>query len=229
MCSTDDPEIATVARVWGADVLDRPAILATATATSADVALHALDAMEGAAPDITFRAVVLLQPTSPFTDPADVVAAVGRFDGSGGRSVASVSATHPAGWHVSRPAGGSDPDGPIRRVDVEDAEEVLTGAIYVVAPQSSGRRAVSSGPTPSACGWRPNAASTSTHRPTWRSRRRSRRGGLSPPPRLRQLAWAASLPTPARFRPTRARVPPSRARARSLVPPSRTRRGRSRC
>jgi UDP-hydrolysing UDP-N-acetyl-D-glucosamine 2-epimerase len=134
VCSTDDADIAAAARAWGAEVLDRPAELATATATSVDVALHALGALAGGSDASPFRAVVLVQPTSPLTDPDDLVAAVARFDAGGGRSVASVAASHPADWHVTRDAGPAGGGGPIRRVEAEDAAEVLSGAVYVVAP-----------------------------------------------------------------------------------------------
>lgn len=137
LCSTDDAAIANAATVWGAEVLDRPSHLASATATSVDVALHALDALDardGTADATPFRAVVLVQPTSPLTDPADLVAAVERFDMGGGRSVASVTTTHPAGWHVTREAGPAGGDGPIRRIDATDDTEVLSGAVYVIAP-----------------------------------------------------------------------------------------------
>ena len=44
VCSTEDQEIATAASTWGLRVLDRPDALATDTATSLEVAIHALDA-----------------------------------------------------------------------------------------------------------------------------------------------------------------------------------------
>ncbi|MDN4480443.1 acylneuraminate cytidylyltransferase [Demequina muriae] len=65
--STDDADIAAVARQYGAEVIDRPASLATDTATSEDALLHALDAITsttGRAP----RVLAFLQATSPFID-----------------------------------------------------------------------------------------------------------------------------------------------------------------
>ena len=47
VCSTDDQEIAAAASTWGIRVLARPDALATDTATSLEVALHALDALAG--------------------------------------------------------------------------------------------------------------------------------------------------------------------------------------
>lgn len=67
LVSTEDDEIAEIARQAGAEVpFMRPAYLASDTATSVDVLAHVLDAM----PD--FERVVLLQPTSPFRTGADV-------------------------------------------------------------------------------------------------------------------------------------------------------------
>jgi N,N'-diacetyllegionaminate synthase len=138
ICSTDDPAIADVARAWGAEVLDRPAALATSEATSVEVALHALDALGasggGSTDGSSFRALVLVQPTSPLTDPGDLVTAVERFDAGGGRSVTSVTTAHPAGWHVGRDAGPAGGPATIRQWEATDAGEILTGAIYVVDP-----------------------------------------------------------------------------------------------
>ena len=56
--STDDEEIAETAKYYGAEVLMRPAYLATDTASTQDVMVHALQQKPA---DI----LVLLQPTSP--------------------------------------------------------------------------------------------------------------------------------------------------------------------
>src|SRR4029077_8986710 len=95
LCSTDDPAIAAFARAWGADVLVRPAELATATASSIDVALHALDSLRE-----PVGALVLLPPTSPLTEPADVLGALEAFEAGGRAGVASVTRTHPARFHI---------------------------------------------------------------------------------------------------------------------------------
>lgn len=59
--STEDAEIATVAREWGAEVLDRPPELAADTAISREVIKHALVTLDA---DVS----VLLQPTNPIRD-----------------------------------------------------------------------------------------------------------------------------------------------------------------
>ena len=143
VCSTDDPAIATAARAWGAETpFERPAPLATADATSVDVALHVLEAL--AAGGSRFRALVLVQPTSPLTDPADLVTAVERFDAGDGRGVVSLAGAHPAAWHQVL-----GPDDAVSAVVADDAEAILTGAFYVVDPiaLASSRRFVEAGVT----------------------------------------------------------------------------------
>ena len=81
--STDDAEIAAVAREWGADVVERPAEIAGDTASSESAVLHALG--ELAAGGIEVSVVAMLQATSPFIDApalADAVrlVAADRFD-----------------------------------------------------------------------------------------------------------------------------------------------------
>ena len=132
VCSTDDPEIARIAAAWGAEVLERPAHLAGDDATSVDVALDVLERLD---PDGAFETLVLLQPTSPLTEPLDVVGAVARHRQTGA-GVVSIAASHPPTWH-HRLADGD-------RLVADGAEDVgaaagagagthqlLTGAIYV--------------------------------------------------------------------------------------------------
>ena len=64
--STDDSEIAAIAKKYGADVpFMRPVELANDTATHLDVMKHAIDFMEKKE-GIVYDYVVILQPTSPF-------------------------------------------------------------------------------------------------------------------------------------------------------------------
>lgn len=126
-CSTDDAAIVAAARAWGADeIIERPSRLATDSATSVDVVLHALDSL--AASGWEGSTLVLLQPTSPLTEPADVIAALALFEGGDGRGVVSVTRAHPVSWHQRR-----DPDGALRAVDPQDGEHILTGAFYITA------------------------------------------------------------------------------------------------
>ena len=75
--STDDEEIAAAARAAGADVpFMRPAALASDSASSIAVALHALEML--AAAGHSYDYLVLLEPTSPLTEPQDVDRALAR-------------------------------------------------------------------------------------------------------------------------------------------------------
>ncbi|HYE94017.1 MAG TPA: acylneuraminate cytidylyltransferase family protein [Terriglobales bacterium] len=80
LVSTDDAEIAEVARAWGAEVpFMRPAELATDAATTEVVLQHALAWLEGeerTAVDV----IVLLEATSPFRAPGLVDEVVGALE-----------------------------------------------------------------------------------------------------------------------------------------------------
>jgi len=97
--STDDPRIAGAGRDVGLDVpFTRPAELATDSASSIDVAIHALDEMLRAG-DAPYDAVMLLQPTTPFRTSADIDAAIALLGATGADSVISVvdvGGHHPA-------------------------------------------------------------------------------------------------------------------------------------
>ena len=84
--STDDAEIAAIARTQGADVpFMRPAALASDTATTPVVILHALDQLPG------FDIVVVLQPTNPFRSHEDVDEAIALMHWRNAPSVVSVT------------------------------------------------------------------------------------------------------------------------------------------
>ena len=129
LCSTDDDAIAEAAAAWGGTVLRRPATLTTDHASSVEVALHALAA--SSSDGAPFGTLVLIQPSSPLLEPADVVAAVRRHRATG-RGVTTVVASHPTRWHLPM-------DDETLGVAVDDApphkEVLLAGACYVVAAQ----------------------------------------------------------------------------------------------
>jgi CMP-N,N'-diacetyllegionaminic acid synthase len=70
--STEDPEIAAVARTLGVEVLDRPAELADDAAMTVDVLRHVLTQVEA-------DTVVLLQATSPIRDDGLIDRCIRRF------------------------------------------------------------------------------------------------------------------------------------------------------
>lgn len=139
LVSTDDEEIAAAARAHGALVpWLRPAKLATDTARSIDVVLHALDWYERAHGAV--GGSMLLQPTSPFRTVATIRAAAARFRDLGADAPVvgvSPSETHPA-WTFSlegsrmRPFCGWDSLA-LRSQDLPPAY-ALNGSIYVSTP-----------------------------------------------------------------------------------------------
>jgi CMP-N-acetylneuraminic acid synthetase len=80
--STEDPEIARVSREWGADVIDRPAALATDTATTLSVLQDLLSKVEA-------DTVVLLQCTSPVRTPGLIDQCIEKFQKSGADALAT--------------------------------------------------------------------------------------------------------------------------------------------
>jgi N-acylneuraminate cytidylyltransferase len=73
--STDDPEIAAVARAWEAEAVHRPVELASDTATSEAALAHALETIEQGG-GTTFDLVVFLQCTSPIRAAQDIDRAI---------------------------------------------------------------------------------------------------------------------------------------------------------
>jgi len=84
--STDDPEIADVAREWGGDVpFLRPAELARDDTPGIAPVIHALEQIGG------YDLVVLLQPTSPLRAPSDIDGCLEKLTASGAPACVSVT------------------------------------------------------------------------------------------------------------------------------------------
>ncbi|WP_327085168.1 N-acetylneuraminate synthase family protein [Nonomuraea sp. NBC_01738] len=129
--STDHGEIAAAAAEAGASVVTRPAELSGASASSESAVLHALATL-AAGPDAAEpEAVVLVQCTSAFIDPADLDAAVTRVLDGEADVVFSGIETHEFLW---TPAGvGVNHDREVRLPRQErDAQFRETGAFYVM-------------------------------------------------------------------------------------------------
>lgn len=138
--STDDPLIAEISKQHGATVPGlRPAELATDTATSVDVAIHALDAYEAAHGSID--GLMLLQPTSPFRGEGTIQQAVALFESNGRRPVVGVGQAepHPA-WSFYLKQNTLVPilgwDGFKHRSQDLSPAYALNGAMYVVSPET---------------------------------------------------------------------------------------------
>ena len=132
--TTDCPEIKSVSLEWGAEVIDRPVVLASDTASSLDVIHHALTELhkEGA---LTSH-FILLQPTSPLRNAKHIKEAVGLFENSRAASLVSVTeAEHPVQKHFFERDGQLEPvfsweDLTKPRQELEKAY-LVNGAIYI--------------------------------------------------------------------------------------------------
>jgi CMP-N-acetylneuraminic acid synthetase len=111
LCSTDDPEIADVARGAGAEVpFLRPTDLAADTSEDWPVFMHVLDFLdtrEGYRPDV----IVNLRPTSPLRTPTHVDDAIRLLLDTGADSVKAVclARQHPHKMWLRQPGGGIEP------------------------------------------------------------------------------------------------------------------------
>jgi CMP-N,N'-diacetyllegionaminic acid synthase len=139
LVSTDDTAIASVCTEAGALVpWLRPAVLATDTARSVDVALHALDWYE--AEKGVVDGVLLLQPTSPFRSRETVFKSIELFVKHNRKPVLGVSPTpaHPM-WTFKTEGDYLVPFLPesgltTRSQDLSSAY-VLNGSIYLISPK----------------------------------------------------------------------------------------------
>ncbi|MEE9385129.1 MAG: HAD hydrolase family protein [Nannocystaceae bacterium] len=135
--TTEDAEVAAVARVEGAQVLDRPVGLSGDTATTESAVAHALGLwrQRGCEPDV----IVLLQCTSPFRSAGQLQAALAHFDASGCDSLLSVTPFHHFIWVQQQRALGYramtyDPRARPRRQDIDEIY-CETGSFYIFRPE----------------------------------------------------------------------------------------------
>ncbi|MSR05455.1 MAG: acylneuraminate cytidylyltransferase family protein [Gemmatimonadetes bacterium] len=131
--STDDSEIKAVASATGAEVVDRPADLATDNATSESALLHALghlESSEGYRPEL----VVFLQCTSPSRRPGDIDGAIRQLLADKADSLFSACRFERYVWRTIN--GAAEPinyDFRRRWRDQEfPAQYMENGSIYVV-------------------------------------------------------------------------------------------------
>lgn len=125
LVTSDDSDVLALAREMGVhQVIHRPESLATSTASSTDVVMHALNVDGGA-----HASFCLLQPTSPLRSVADIEGAL-RLHRPAGQPVVSVCETaHPLVWCV-----GVDDDGVVQPIDARlpAPAYTLNGAIYAL-------------------------------------------------------------------------------------------------
>ena len=133
LVSTDDREIADVARAAGADVpFLRPAELARDETPTEPVIRHAIEVRtaQGRRPD----AVMLLQATSPVRQPGTLDRAVEQFTASGVDSMVGVVPVAPFLWELSDPPRAAYPvDARPRRQDMTPTDKRYreTGSLYL--------------------------------------------------------------------------------------------------
>ena len=134
--STEDPEIAAIARVYGADVVARPAELADDRATSESALLHVLDERRrGGLPDPDL--VVFLQCTSPVRRPHDVDSAVETLLSAGADSLFSACENNRLIWALKdgRPYSVNYDHRSRRREQDMEIQYRENGSIYVFRPE----------------------------------------------------------------------------------------------
>ena len=138
LVSTDSSEIAEICKESGVLVpWLRPAELATDTASSVDVAIHALDWYESECG--TVDGLLLLQPTSPFRTKETICTGIALFTKHGHSTVVGVSPTHAHPmWTLKIQNGYLVPFMPetglqTRSQDLPPAV-VVNGAFYLLSP-----------------------------------------------------------------------------------------------
>ncbi len=133
--STEDAEIADVARAAGAEVIDRPAELAQDTTATEPVILHAMDTL--AAQGYEPQQVMLLQATSPVRRPGTIDRAIEQMTSTGVDSLVGVVPQTPFLWWTARdghgPTADFDVDNRPRRQELTEAQMRYreTGSLYV--------------------------------------------------------------------------------------------------
>ncbi|WNL41789.1 acylneuraminate cytidylyltransferase family protein [Halomonas sp. PAMB 3264] len=136
--TSDDEEVISIAKAYQSprvEIIQRPIELATDTAKSVDVVIHALIEME--ARGVWPERVVLLQPTSPLRTESDIEGAVRLFVEMRADNIVSVcEVDHPTAWcgKVDENLGLVGIDLSVSRSQEAEKEYRLNGAIYIVTP-----------------------------------------------------------------------------------------------
>ena len=131
--STDDPEIASVAKNFGAEIVMRPETISGDTASSEAALLHVVEHLETKAyfPDI----IVFLQCTSPFTTSEDVDGTIAALVNSNADTALSVTDFHYFIWgkDTNGQAIGINHDKSVRLMRQEREDQFLeNGAVYAM-------------------------------------------------------------------------------------------------
>ena len=134
--STDDQEIANIAKKYGADIpFIRPSELATDQTTSVDVVLHLLNQLEKI--EDKYDYVILLQPTSPLRTAKNIEEAIKLLRTKNSDAVISVcESEHPPLWCNTLPDDMSMDnflDASVKNKRSQDLPKQyrINGAIYI--------------------------------------------------------------------------------------------------
>ena len=133
--STEDEEIAEIAKKYGVDVIRRPVDLAKDDTPMIDVVLHVLNSMES---EYTPNVVILLQPTSPLRDNKNIDEAIKLFISRDCDAVVGVTENIKAYWSFKMKDGYLQPVFgeeylKKRRQDLPPLY-IPNGSIYIVKP-----------------------------------------------------------------------------------------------
>ena len=127
LVSTEDVEIANVARRYGARVIERPPDLATDEAPTEPVLLHAMEAVNASHE----ASVALLQPTSPLRRRATVEHVITPVLYGHCTSALTVRMQHPFRWKANACLSGSRQYARRGRRQDLDPSYLETGSVYV--------------------------------------------------------------------------------------------------
>lgn len=139
LVSSDDDEIIEVAKQWGADVpFVRPAHLASDTASTYDVLIHAMDWYEGQFGKVDV--LVLIQPTSPFRKAIHIREAVDLYE-EGLDMVVSVKETDANPYYVLFEENSMGYLAPSKEANFTRRQDCpivyeYNGAVYVINPEA---------------------------------------------------------------------------------------------
>lgn len=136
--STDDPQIAEIARSAGATVpWLRPIILATDESKSVDVAIHALDWFEAETGKVD--GILLLQPTSPFRTYKTIQKAIRLFEIHKGSTIIGVSPVQNQHLYILKKHEKClvqyQKQGFLRKSHDKSQIYTINGTIYLISPK----------------------------------------------------------------------------------------------
>jgi CMP-N,N'-diacetyllegionaminic acid synthase len=133
--STDSDEIAEIAILWGAEVINRPANISGPESTTEATLLHVLDTLAFA--EYIPSHSILLQPTSPFRIPGSIDEAFSNLIDHNFDSLLSVEPSHLSLWEngPSTAKANYDFEDRAMRQEVMDRQFRENGSIYAFSTE----------------------------------------------------------------------------------------------